>query len=63
MSQLNVKFLWDFSDEVLPVEPWNKTPALICGCLQAVAEALKINASIAEINLGGNKIGVKGAKA
>ena len=38
-------------------------PALICCCLQALAEALKINKSITNIKLGGNQIGAEGAKA
>ena len=38
-------------------------PALICCCLQALAEALKINKSITNINLGENQIGAEGAKA
>ena len=40
-----------------------KTPALICLCFQALAEALKINASVANIDLSENKIGAEGAKA
>ena len=38
-------------------------PTLICRCLQALAEALKINASVANIHLSGNQIGDEGAKA
>ena len=45
------------------VEPWMKTPALICLCFQALAEALKTNASVANINLEVNQIGDEGAKA
>ena len=46
------------------VEPWMmKTPALICLCFQALAEALKINASVANIGLGLNQIGDENAKA
>ena len=37
--------------------------ALICRCLQALAEALKINASVTTIDLGENQIGAEGAKA
>ena len=40
-----------------------KTPALICLCFQALAEALKTNASVTEISLGDNQIGAEGAKA
>ena len=40
-----------------------KTPALICLCFQALAEALKTNASVKNIDLFGNKIGDEGAKA
>ena len=63
MSQLNVNCSRDFSDQVLMVEPLNNVPALICCCLQALAEALKINKSITNIKLGGNQIGAEGAKA
>ena len=38
-------------------------PALICRCLQALAEALKINKSITNIDLYRNQIGDEGAKA
>ena len=38
-------------------------PTLICRCLQALAEALKTNASVTEISLGDNQIGDEGAKA
>ena len=38
-------------------------PALICCCLQALAEALKINKSIKNIDLYRNQIGDEGAKA
>ena len=40
-----------------------KTPALICLCFQALAEALKINKCVTNINLGWNFIGAEGAKA
>ena len=63
MSQLNVNCSRDFSDLVLRVEPTNKTPTLICRCLQALGEALKTNASVTNINLRDNKIGDEGAKA
>ena len=69
MSGLNVFFSdlhicsQDFSDQVLTVEPTNKMPALICRCLQALAEALKINTSVTDINLEDNQIGAEGAKA
>ena len=45
----------DFIDQVLPVEPvepWNKMQVLISCCLEALAEALKINASVTNIKLG-----------
>ena len=45
------------------VEPWNKTQAGICRCLQALAEALKINASVSNVDLGCNKIGEEGVEA
>ena len=38
-------------------------PTLICRCLQALAEALKINKCVTNINLGDNQIGDEGAKA
>ena len=63
MSELNVMC---FPREVIPiwtVEPWMKTPALICLCFQALAEALKTNASVTDIDLSGNQIGAEGAKA
>ena len=63
LSQLNVIFSWDFSDQVLTVETTNEMPTLICRCLQALAEALKINASVANIDLDNNQIGDEGAKA
>ena len=63
LSQLNVNCSRDFSDLVLRVEPTNKMPALICCCLQALAEALKTNGSVTNINLRDNKIGDEGAKA
>ena len=63
MSQLNVNCSWDFSDQVLTVETTNEMPTLICRCLQALAEALKINGSVTNINLVGNQIGAEGAKA
>ena len=40
-----------------------KTPALLCLRFQALAEALKINASVAKIDLRWNQIGDEGAKA
>ena len=63
MSQLNVNWSRDFSDQVLTVEPLNNVPALICCCLQALAEALKIITSVTNINLAQNQIGDEGAKA
>jgi len=63
ISQLNVNCSWDFSDQVFTVETTNERPTLICRCLQALAEALKINASVANINLRENQIGAEGAKA
>ena len=48
----------DFSDKVLTVEPTNKMPALICVCFQALAKALKINASVTNIKLECNDIGM-----
>ena len=65
MSELNVMCPHDFSDQDLnsTVEPWMKTPALICRCLQALAEALKINKSITNIDLHFSQIGAEGAKA
>ena len=61
MSQLNVFSFEHFRNQGLSKGPSNKTPTLICRCLQALAEALKINAS--NINLGGDQIGAEGAKA
>ena len=58
-----MSFCLDFSDQVLMVGPTNKTPTLICRCLQALAEALKINKSVTNINLDNNQIGDEGAKA
>ena len=63
MSELNVMCSPDFSDQDLTVEPWMKTPALLCLRFQALAEALKTNSSVTSIRLGGNKIGAEGAKA
>ena len=63
MSQLNVNCSRDFSDQVLMVEPLNNVPALICCCLQALAEALKINSSVTDIDLLWKQIGAEGAKA
>ena len=40
-----------------------KTPALICLCFQALAEALKTNAFVKGIDLRFNEIGDEGAKA
>ena len=56
-------FFENFRNRVLTEGPSNKTPTLTCRCLQALAEALKINKSITNINLGGNQIGAEGAKA
>ena len=39
-----------------------KTPALLCLCFQALAEALKTNASVTDINLGVNQIRDDGAE-
>ena len=69
MSELNVFFSYlhicsqDFSDQVLTVEPTNKMPALICRCLQAWAEALKINKCVTDFISYDNQIGDEGAKA
>ena len=64
MSQLNVLFFEHFRNQVLSEGPSNKTPTLICRCLQALAEALKINASVTSIGLSNNQIGDRGcAKA
>ena len=63
MSQLNVLFFEHFRNQVLSEGPSNKTPTLICRCLQALAEALKINASVTDINLSKNQIGDEGVKA
>ena len=63
MPHLNVNRSWDFSDQVLTVEPLNNVATLICRCLQALAEALKINSSVTNINLEENQIGAEGAKA
>ena len=63
MSQLNFLFSEHFRNQVLSEGPSNKTPTLICRCLQALAEALKINASVTTIDLGENQIGAEGAKA
>jgi len=38
-------------------------PALICRCLQALAEALKINKSVTNIDLHRNQIDDEGFKA
>ena len=63
-SQLNVNCLRDFSDLVLTVEPRTRCqPTLICCCLQALAEALKINKCVTDIDLRRNQIGAEGAKA
>ena len=63
MSELNVMCSQDFSDQDLTVERWNKSPALLCLRFQALAEALKINKSITNIDLIDNQIGDEGAKA
>ena len=52
----------DLSDQET-VEPWNKTQAGICRCLQALTEALKTNVSVTDIDLGWNEIGAEGAEA
>ena len=52
MSELNVMCSPDFSDHDLNGRALEKTPALICLCSQALAEALKTNS-----------IGAEGAKA
>ena len=63
MSQLNVFSFEHFRNQVLSEGPSSKTPALICRCLQALAEALKINKSITNIDLHLSQIGDEGAKA
>ena len=63
MSQLNVLFSEHFRNQGLSKGPSNKTPTLICRCLQALAEALKINGSVTHINLYNNQIGAEGVKA
>ena len=63
MSQLNVFLFEHFRNQVLSKGPSDKMPTLICRCLQALAEALKINASVTDINLSYNDIGAEGAKA
>ena len=63
MSQLNAFSFEHFRNQVLFEGPSNKTPTLICRCLQALAEALKINASVTDINLSNNQIGDEGVKA
>ena len=63
MSQLNVLLSEHFRNQVLSEGPSNKTPTLICRCLQALAEALKINGSVTNICLRRNQIGDEGAKA
>ena len=63
MSQLNVLFFEHFRNQVLSEGPSNKMPTLICRCLQALAEALKINGSVTNITLVSNQIGDEGAKA
>ena len=63
ISHLNVNCSRDFSDQVLTVETTNEMPTLICRCLQALAEALKINMCATKILLLKNQIGAEGAKA
>ena len=63
MSQLNVFSFEHFRNQVVSEGPSNKTPTWICRCLQALAEALKINASVTCITLYKNQIGDEGAKA
>jgi hypothetical protein len=54
----------NFSDHDLNgIEPWMKTPALLCLRFQALAEALKTNSSVTNIDLRHNGIGAEGAKA
>ena len=64
MSQLNVNCSRDFRNQVFLVgRTTNKMPTLICRCLQALAEALKINKCVTNISLYTNQIGDEGAKA
>ena len=49
----------DFSNQVLTVEATNKMPILICPCLQALAEALKINKCVTEILLYENRLATR----
>ena len=63
MSQLNVLFLSISEIRFCPKGPEIETATLICRCLQALAEALKINKSITHIYLKGNQIGAEGTKA
>ena len=58
-----MSFFKHFRNQVLPEGPSNKTPTLICRCLQALAEALKTNTSVTNIDLSENQIGAEGAKA
>ena len=63
MSQLNVLVSEHFRNQVSSEGPSNKTPTLICRCLQALAEALKINGSVTNIDLSANQIGDEGVQA
>ena len=63
MSQLNAFLFEHFRNQVLSEGPSDKTPALICLCFQALAEALKTNASVKNIDLLLNEIGTEGVKA
>ena len=64
MSQLNVIFALRSSEIRFSVEGAKiEMPTLICLCFQALAEALKINKSITNINLQYNQIGDEGFKA
>ena len=59
----------DFSDQVLTVEPtaecfcFHMFSTSLCLRFQALAEALKINSSVTNIDLSLNDIGAEGAKA
>ena len=56
----------DLSDQVLMVEPWNKTQAGTSRCLQALASlerALEMNMSVRNMDLEGNEMGADSAKA
>ena len=56
----------DFSDQILMVEPWNRTQAGTSRCLQALASlaaALEMNKSVRNMDLEGNEMGADIAKA